>query len=99
MMYAYINEKTGFADGEQFQSRKDVKDYFTVKNMNYLYGASHELTQEQLDEMAELVIRKKWHVKITASRVFSIRVNRSDSREEIDQKIATLKGKIEKFRG
>ncbi|MHA1671628.1 MAG: hypothetical protein ACTSV5_13800 [Promethearchaeota archaeon] len=40
-MYAYINEKTGFADGEQFQSRKQVKEYFTVKNMNYLYGADH----------------------------------------------------------
>ncbi|MHA1499912.1 MAG: hypothetical protein ACTSRT_20475 [Promethearchaeota archaeon] len=95
-MYAYINEKTGFADGEQFQSRKEVKGYFTVKNMNYLYGAGHELTQEHLDEMAELVIQKKWHVKITTTRVFSIRLNRSDSREETDRKLSELKLKIEK---
>ncbi|MHA1671533.1 MAG: hypothetical protein ACTSV5_13305 [Promethearchaeota archaeon] len=55
----YINEKTGFADGEQFQSKKEVKDYFSVKNMNYLYGEGHELTQEQLNEMAKLIIQKK----------------------------------------
>ncbi|MHA1671629.1 MAG: hypothetical protein ACTSV5_13805 [Promethearchaeota archaeon] len=55
------------------------------------------LTQGQLDEMSELVIQKNWHVKITASIVFSIRMNRSDSKEVIGQKLATLRGKIEKF--
>ena len=79
MLFDYINEKTGFADREPFHSGSDVREYFTVANMKYMFGDDFELTQPELDEMAQLVIQKRWNVKVEKSKVFSVRVNVSDS--------------------
>ena len=49
--------------------------------MKYLFGEDCEITQEELDEMARLVIQKKWHVVDQNTRVSSITVNRSDTDE------------------
>jgi len=98
MLFEYINEKTGFAEREPFHSGSEVKKYFTLENMRYLFGEDYEITQQELDEMAELVIQKKWHVVVQNTRVFSVRVSRSDSDEDISQKITDLKQKIDRFR-
>ena len=98
MLIDYINKKTGFADGDLFQTRSEVRKYFSVENMEYLFGTDSEISQEELDEMAELVIQKKWHMVITSTKVFSMRVNRSDSDEDITKKITELKLKINQFR-
>ena len=62
-----------------------------------MFGNDYGITQQELDEMAELVIQKKWHVAVKNTRVFSVRVNRSDSDENITQKITELKQKIDQF--
>ena len=98
MLFDYINEKTGFVDRDPFHSGSEVRNYFTVKNMTYMFGDDFELSQQELDEMAELVIQKKWHVAVEKSKVFSVRVNISDSNEEVTQKIAHLQQKIYQFR-
>ena len=95
MLLEYINEKTGFADREPFQSSKEVKEYFTIKTMRHLFGDDFELSQAQLDEMRDLVIRKKWNLKEDTSKVFSVRINRSSTEEEITEKLKELKRKIE----
>lgn len=97
-LFEYINGRTGFGDRELFQTTSEVREYFTMKHMEYMFGEDHGLTQEELDEMAQLVIQKKWNMKEEKSKVFSVRINRSDSREEMDQKIIVLRGKIERFR-
>ena len=98
MLFDYINEKTGFAERDPFQSGSEVRAYFTLKNMAFMFGDDYELTQPELDEMAELVIQKKWHIREEKSKVFSVRVNRSDTDEDISQKITELKQKIYQFR-
>lgn len=80
---------------EPFHSGSEVKKYFTVANMKYLFGDDFELTQQALDEMAELVIQKKWNVKTESSKVFSVRINRSNTKEEINEKLKELRRKIE----
>jgi len=98
MLFEYINEKTGFAEREPFHSRSEVKNYFTIENMKYMFGEDYEITQSELDEITDLVIQKKWHVQEEKSKVFSIRVSVSDSDEEVVQKIDLLKQKIMQFR-
>ena len=66
--------------------------------MVYMFGDDYELTQQELDEMAELVIQKKWHMQEEKSKVFSVRVSVSDSDEEVTQIIAHLQQKIDQFR-
>ena len=98
MLFDYINEKTVFVDRDPFHSGSEVRNYFTVKNMTYMFGDDYEISQQKLDEMAELVIQKKWHMAVKNTRVFSVRVNRSDTDEIITQKITELKLKIDQFR-
>ena len=98
MLFDYINEKTCFADGELFHTGLEVREYFTVDHMEYLFGTDHRTSKQELDEMTEFVIQKKWHMAVKNTRVFSVRVNRSDSDEDITQKIIYLKQKIYQFR-
>ena len=58
MLFDYINEKTGFMERDPFHSGSEVREYFSVANMKYLFGDDYEITQQELDEMAQLVIQK-----------------------------------------
>lgn len=56
-----IHEATGFDNGDLFQSEAQVRAYFTVENIEVMFG-SCPYTQAELDEMAEEVIRHRWHM-------------------------------------
>lgn len=58
-----INDKTGFAEGEKFSSKKEVVEYFTVSNMMSMFGESE--SQEVLDQYAEYVIDNNEHCNFT----------------------------------
>src|SRR5690606_29206869 len=56
-----IHEATGFDNGDLFRSEAEVREYFTVENMRSMFGEC-SLSQDELDEMAEEVIRHGWHM-------------------------------------
>lgn len=58
---ADIHDATGFDSGDLFTSEEQVREYFTVENMRDMFGEC-PYTQEELDEMAEAVIRHGWHM-------------------------------------
>lgn len=58
-----ISEMTGFDHGDLFQSEEQVREYFSIPNIEAMFG-SCPFTQEQLDEMAEEVIRHGWHMAL-----------------------------------
>lgn len=58
--FVEINDSTGFAFGERFESEDEVRDYFTVANMEAMFGCV-ECTTEGLNAMADEVIRRRWH--------------------------------------
>jgi hypothetical protein len=62
MNFKKINEKTGFAKGEKFETEGQVRKYFTVDAMDTMFGDHHNLTQSELDKMADLVIKNRWHM-------------------------------------
>jgi hypothetical protein len=64
MTMTEINDATGFANGEKFDSAEEVREYFTVAAMREMFnGDQSELpTQCELDEMAEHVIVNGWHM-------------------------------------
>lgn len=95
-LFDFINENTGFANGDIFKDRNDVKKYFTIDSMKLMFGKDHGLTQDELDEMAKVVISNRWHMKGN-SKVFSVRIDRNDSEEEIDKKISELQEKARRF--
>lgn len=55
-----INAATGFANGDEFHSVGQVRDYFRVSNMREMFGGS-AADQGTLDEMAQAVIDNGWH--------------------------------------
>ncbi len=61
MSFDELNDSTGFARGERFETEEEVRAYFTVENMESMFGCV-ECTPESMTEMADLVIRKGWHV-------------------------------------
>jgi len=63
MSGVFIDEQTGFAQGEMFTSPEQVRAYFTVENMTAMFGSHHEATPEVMDEMAEAVLREGWHME------------------------------------
>lgn len=56
-----INNETGFANGEQFTSEEQVRDYFTVENMREMFSGNCNQDQETLSDYAETVIAEKMH--------------------------------------
>lgn len=64
-----ISEKTGFDSGEMFSTETEVRDYFTVESMKQMFGGNLEseypelADQDILDDMADSVIRNKWHME------------------------------------
>jgi hypothetical protein len=59
-----IQDVTGFASGDLFESDVQVWGYFTVQNLREMGWSSEECpTQKELDEMAQAVIDNRWHMQ------------------------------------
>lgn len=58
-----ISAATGFDEGELFETEKQVRDYFTVAEQQEMFGDEAETDQELLDEWAEEVIERRWHMR------------------------------------
>ncbi len=64
-----VNDKTGFANGEKWESEQEVREYFTVTNMVAMFDGGlddyPDLTnQDLLDQMAASVIEHGWHMEV-----------------------------------
>ncbi|PZN07216.1 MAG: hypothetical protein DIU69_12020 [Bacillota bacterium] len=68
---AYIHDTTGFDNGDLFRSAQEVRDYFTVANIEAMFGEC-PYTQEELDEMAEAVIAHRWHMALPVDEYRSV---------------------------
>lgn len=97
MIFDYLNDRTGFAEGELFENEKELKAYFTVGNVKAKFGADYEITQAELDEMVGLAISNKWHLKKEKSRVFSVRISRNSTQEATKEKLKGLVKRIKEF--
>ena len=62
MTFDEINDATGFANGCDFCSEQEVRDYFILGCLKVIYGDDYNHTQEELNEMAEVVILNGWHM-------------------------------------
>ena len=69
-LYHEINDVTGFANGEKFDTAEQIRDYFTVANLHEMFGATSFLTsdgqdvtppQDLLDLWATVIIRNRLH--------------------------------------
>ena len=58
-----INDSTGFANGDEFESAQEVEEYFTVENMRDMFSGYCNLSQSELNRYARVVIEEKWHCK------------------------------------
>jgi len=59
-----INDWTAFEEGVLFDGEEEVREYFTVENMQKMFNdPSYQANQEDLDIMANAVIRHRWHMK------------------------------------
>jgi hypothetical protein len=72
MTFQEINDTTGFANGEKFESPDEVRGYFTRQNLRDMVGGFYNdenpiPTQETLDAMAETVIENRWHMTEAAA--------------------------------
>lgn len=65
-----INDVTGFANGDRFESATQIRDYFTVANLHEMVGQGQFVaddgtdltpTQATLTEWANVVIAQRWH--------------------------------------
>lgn len=81
-----ISELTAFDKGDEFESEDQVRKYFTVENVKSMFPNDEtSVSQDQLDEMADLVIENGWHMK---PRWTSIRIEKriKDSLDQIKKK-------------
>ena len=60
--WAEIHYATGFDNGDLFTSEEQVREYFTVENIQAMFGEC-PYTQAELAEMAETVITHGWHME------------------------------------
>ena len=60
--FSEINDITGFANGQEFRSEQEVREYFQVENVRTMFG-NEDISQFDLDDMAEDVIRNHWHCR------------------------------------
>lgn len=98
MLKDYINDRTGFMNGDLFLDKEAVLKYFTVENMREMYkGDWPALIQGELDEFAETVIKNKWHMEKSISKMFGIRISLTDNEFIIENKIASMRLKIKKY--
>lgn len=60
-----INDWTGFEEGLQFKNEDEVREYFTLENVEQMFGGdTRDLSQEELDIMANAVIQNRWHMLV-----------------------------------
>jgi len=57
-----INDATGFANGDEFGSDEDVREYFFPHAQREMFGDQAEQDANLLREWAEKVIRNRWHM-------------------------------------
>lgn len=63
MTFTEINDMTGFANGEIFETADDVRAYFTAEAQVQAFGHGEAITcAQRLSEMAETVIAHGWHM-------------------------------------
>ena len=60
-MFDTINDATGFANGDKFTSAAQVRKYFTVKNIQGMFGGECGTSAATLRAWAALVIKNRWH--------------------------------------
>lgn len=53
-----INDKTGFREGDLFESEKELRSYLTADTLNNLFP-DHEFDQEELDDFYNFLINNK----------------------------------------
>ena len=100
MLKDYINDRTGFMNGGLLHNREAVYKYFTVKNLDEVFlggGDYPSLSQTELDEFAETVIKNKWHMEKSISKMFGIRVSLVDNESIIDTKISRMRKQIKEY--
>ncbi len=56
-----INDLTGFANGDKFDTEEEVFTYFNMVNLREMFPDIEELPAKLLKQMAEIVIKNKWH--------------------------------------
>jgi hypothetical protein len=57
-----INDLTAFADAMTFKSESQLRNYFTLETLAYMFQRNvDDIDQSVLDEMAEIVLANKWH--------------------------------------
>jgi len=69
--WAEIHYATGFDNGDLFTSAEQVREYFTVENIQAMFGEC-SYTQAELDEMAEAVISHRWHMAFPVNEYQSV---------------------------
>ena len=77
MTFDQINDATGFANGDKWLTDEQIYDYFTVENIQRMFGDEATYTQDELDEMAQRVIENRWHM--TESPAVSVLVGHPSS--------------------
>lgn len=65
--FTEINDCTGFANGDEFTTEAQVREYFTVANMLDMFSECPQ-TQAELDEMADAVVANGWHCAFEEAR-------------------------------
>jgi hypothetical protein len=59
-----INDSTGFANGDKFESEGQVREYFQLDELKRMTsGIGPGVDQATLDRYADIVIEEKWHCK------------------------------------
>jgi len=55
-----INDATGYANGAEFTTDQEVRDYFTEENMRWMFDGDANI--DTLDEWANWVISNQSHM-------------------------------------
>lgn len=71
--FGEINDQTGFANGATFEDAAEVRDYFTPESQERMFGDEALVDAKRLRDMAETVIRNRWHMASTEDEVASLR--------------------------
>ena len=63
-----IDDRTAFAQGDEFANEAEVRDYFTVESMVEMFGGPRQPdyvppSQSELDAWADAVIANRWHME------------------------------------
>jgi hypothetical protein len=58
-----INNATGYANGDLFDSEAQVREYFTPANQRDMFGHDAIVDAEQLNEWAAWVIENRSHMR------------------------------------